>query len=370
MKKLWSEFKYWFFILLVFAILFELVASMILFRKYTTGRLAAIHFAGRLFNKGAGQKAYDLHRQARPDSSDEVNKMIADESFQSKQYAYEPWLMFRMANYRSEYVNIINFERKSVPDVFIKTGSKDTVDIYFFGGDNMYGYHLADHETIPSRFVEAYKKQHPYKSVRVKNFGIPHYYSKQELMLLSTLLFEGHRPDVVIFLDGLNDFYPSRMLYYDRPFFSYALQQSFEGKMFQKERKTFLDTTHRFYEDPADIDTKKYNDELIAKYSSNIRMAADLCRNANIKSYFFGEPVPFYKNPKSNEHAYKGNFRRFEYIYPELERNKDSLPGYHFLGDLIQNEMASGFIDHTFFSPALAEKVAKQIFSTVKNDLQ
>ena len=219
MKKFWSEFKYWFFVLLVLAILFELVASMILFRKYTTGRLATTHFTEKLFKKGAGEKMYDLHRQARPDSSAVVNEMIADESFQSERYRYEPWLMFRIDDHHSRYVNTNGFERKSVPDVFINSSSTDTIDIYFFGGNNMYGYQLADHETIPSKIVETYQKQHPAKSIRVKNFGVPHYYSKQELMLLSTLLFEGHRPDMVIFLDGLNDFYPSRMLYYDRPFF-------------------------------------------------------------------------------------------------------------------------------------------------------
>jgi hypothetical protein len=370
MRKFWSEFKYWLFILLVLAILFELVASMILFRKYTSGGLATTQFAGRLFKKGAGQKMYELHKLARPDSSEEVNKMIADETFRSQQYAYEPWLMFRMANYYSNYVNINNFERKSVPDAFIKTGSKDTVDIYFFGGDNMYGYHLADHETIPSRFVEAYQKENPGKSVKVKNFGILHYYSKQELMLLSTLLFQGHRPDIVVFLDGLNDFYSSRMLFYDRPFFSYALQQSFEGKMFQKGTETFLDSTGQFYEDPAGIDPKKYNDELIVKYSNNIKMAADVCRNANIKCYFFCEPVPFYKNNKPVDQAYNGNFRRFEYIYPQLEKKKDSLVNFHFLGNITENEKQNGFIDNTSYLPAFSNKVARQILETVKNDLQ
>ena len=370
MKKFWSEFKYWFFVLLVLAILFELVASMILFRKYTTGRLATTHFTEQLFKKGAGEKMYDLHRQARPDSSAVVNEMIADESFQSERYRYEPWLMFRIDDHHSRYVNTNGFERKSVPDVFINSSSTDTIDIYFFGGNNMYGYQLADHETIPSKIVETYQKQHPAKSIRVKNFGVPHYYSKQELMLLSTLLFEGHRPDMVIFLDGLNDFYPSRMLYYDRPFFSYALQQSFEGKMFQKGRETFLDSTDQFYKDPPTINGKIYNDALIAKYYNNIRMAGDLCRSVNIKSYFFCEPVPFYKNPKPSSESYQGNFKRFDYIYPELEKNKDSLANFHFLGNLMENEKNIGYFFHTFYSPALSAKVANEILNTVKNDLQ
>src|SRR5215212_3855782 len=74
MKKLWSEFKYWVFILIFLAILFELVASMILFRKYTTGKLAILHFTESVFKKGAGQKIYAMHKEARPGVSEEVNK--------------------------------------------------------------------------------------------------------------------------------------------------------------------------------------------------------------------------------------------------------------------------------------------------------
>ena len=370
MNKLWSEVKYWVIILIILAVLFELVASMILFRKYIPGNLAILHFTGKLFKKGAGQKAYDMHKMSRPGVSDEVNKMIADETKDATQYSYEPWMMFRMANYNSKYVNVNRYERRSSPDAFIKSGSPDTIDIYFFGGNTMYGYNLADDETIPSRFLKAYQQQNPARSVRVRNFGIPHYYSKQELMLLSSLLFEGSRPDIVIFLDGMNDFYPSRILYYDRPWFSYALQQSFEGKMAQTGKAAFIDSTDQLYNDPPGITGNNYNDELLLKYKNNIRMATDLCRNTGIKSYFFCQPVPFYKNSNLTRNKYQGNYQRFEYIYPELEKYKDSLANFYFLGNMLEDENENAFIDSFNYSPAFSEKVAIQILNTVKNDLQ
>jgi hypothetical protein len=127
-------------------------------------------------------------------------KIIADETKDADKYSYEPWLMFRMADYHSKYVNTSGFERKSVPDTFIKAGSADTVDIYFFGGSSMYGFNLGDDETIPSRFINAYQQENPLASVRVKNFGIPHYYSKQELMLLSSLLLKVTVPTLLFSL--------------------------------------------------------------------------------------------------------------------------------------------------------------------------
>ncbi|HUQ67315.1 MAG TPA: hypothetical protein VM101_14225 [Flavitalea sp.] len=369
MKKLWSEFKYWLVIFLFLAILFELVASMILFRKYTTDKLAILHYTASLFKNGAGQKMYAMHSAARPRASEEVNKQIADESKEADQYSYEPWVMFRMANYHSDYVNVNGFERRSTPDALIKNGDSNTINIYFFGGDNMYGYNLADNETIPSQFVKAYNEGNPGRSVAVKNFGISHYYSKQELMLLSSLLFEGKRPDIVIFLDGLNDFYLSRMLYYDKPYFSYALQQSFEGKMFQNGKHSFLDSTSQLYNDADAISASQYNDELIKKYKKNIKMAMLLCKNAGIKSYFFCEPVPFYKNAYSGT-SYKGNFKRFESIYRELEKTSDSTGNFYFLGNMTADQKASGFTDGLNYTPAFSEKVARLILSTVKKDLR
>jgi hypothetical protein len=337
-KKIWSEIKYWVVILIVLAVLFELVASMILFRKYTPAKSATLHLISSIFSKG-----------------------------NAEQFAYEPWLMFRLSNYQSDNININGFERKSVPDSFIKPGASDTIDIYFFGGTTMFGQHLSDSQTIPSRFLAAFQNENPSVSVRVKNFGIPNYYSKQELMLLTSLLFKGDRPDIVIFLDGLTDFYAARMLYYDKPYFSYALQQTFEGKMFQTGKKTFIDSTAEFYNDPPGISETDYSHALISGYTNNIRMTADLCKTAGIKSYFFCQPIPFYKSSETN-FAYKGNFKRFEYIYPELEKNKDSLSNFYFLGNMKVKE--SGYIDGLNYSPAFADEIARQILNTVKRDLQ
>src|SRR5690606_28823180 len=106
---------------------------------------------------------------------------------------------------------------------------------------------VSDAETIPSQFVRLYQERYPEgQSIAVRNFGMPYYYSKQELILLSTLIFAGRRPDLVIFFDGLNDFYPSRMLHEDRPHFSYAIEQVFNEQSFQANR-SIVDTSDRYY---------------------------------------------------------------------------------------------------------------------------
>ena len=72
----------------------------------------------------------------------------------------------------------------------------------------MFGFNVLDYETIPSQFVQLYKERfHDGKSIRVYNYGTPTYYSYQELILFSNLVYNGHKPDIVVFLDGINDFW-------------------------------------------------------------------------------------------------------------------------------------------------------------------
>lgn len=307
-KKLWSELKYWIVILLFLGLIFEMVSSMVLYRKYTSGKLAVSHVAKDLF----GTKPKDT-------------------------YAYEPWLMFRAADYSSQDFNTKGFERTSTPAEHIVAGSTDTAHIYFFGGSTLYARDLPDSATIPSQLVKLYKQTNSRKSIRVHNFGVPLYYSRQELMLLTTLIFQGRRPDMVVFLDGYTDFDSPHLLYYDKPYFSYALQQTFEGKMFQKEGGHFIDSTNEYHNDPPGIDPNTFNAQLISKYSNNLKQAANLCRAAGIKYYFFCEP------PTSSS-------KRFATIYSQLEKNSDSIPNFHLIKDMQQS--------------------GAEILATIKNELQ
>jgi hypothetical protein len=370
-RTFWKEIKYWTVILLVLAFLFELLSSIVLYRKYGTARLAIFQFAGNFFDNSPPLSLYHkMHKMVRPDSSAAISRRIADEIWEANQYSYEPWLMFKVTDYASGYVNVKGFERKSVPSEIINDGSTDTVDIFFFGGSTMYGWNLSDAETIPSQFLDICQKKYPQgKSIRIRNYGIPYYYSKQELMLFSKLVFEGERPDIVIFMDGLNDFYPSRMLYYDRPHFSYAMQQVFDGRMFQKNKKNIIDTSEQFYRDPPGIPPKEYYQQLHDKYLDNIEQAASLAETVGASSYFFCQPVPFYNYPNREKDpiSFKTDYARYNYIYPLLEKRKDS--NFVYLGNMLENEKGLPFIDQVHYSPSFARKIAEKIFRKIENDL-
>jgi lysophospholipase L1-like esterase len=73
-----------------------------------------------------------------------------------------------------------------------------TKKVYFFGGSTMWGFGVADSETIPSLFASA-------TGLHSENYAEIGYTSHQSLVLLLQLLQAGHQPALVVFYDGAND---------------------------------------------------------------------------------------------------------------------------------------------------------------------
>lgn len=373
-KKVWSELKYWAIMLLVMAFLFELVSSIIFSYKYGGNKFAIAQTAARFIKDGPELSHYHkVHNLVRPDSSAEISRRIADEIWDANKYTYEPWLQFRVTDHKSTYVNVNGFERKSIPAISAGNTQGDTIDIYFFGGSTMYGYNVSDAETIPSQFLQLYTAKYPQgKPVRIRNVGVPYYFSKQELLLLSKLIFEGHRPDLVIFLDGLNDFYPSRMLHYDKPHFSYAMQQVFDDQIFLKSKRTIVDSSENFYIDHPALAPKDYYEDLLNKYLNNVRQATRLAASVGIDSYFFCQPVPFYKYPNRDNDpiSYKISFDRFDYIYPRIEQQAPEMGNLEFLGNMLEDEKGFPFVDQVHYSPQFCKRIAERMLAAVEKEIR
>jgi hypothetical protein len=351
------------------------ILSVFFYHQHGNEKLAIVEAGKKLKGilKGKpGSVNVENQKLVRPDSSATTNKEIAEEIDGSNKFQYEPWVEFKNVDYNGKYVNVHNAIRRSNPDSYLNPNSKDTVDIYFFGGSTTFGFNLSDDETIPSQFVRLYKEQHPAgKSIRVYNFGTPTYYSYQELILFTKLIFSGNRPAMVVFVDGVNDFWFAKASYYNQSYFSYILRQVFSQDVLSSGKFEFKDTADRMFKDPQDIPLKKFNDTLIAHYVSNIRnekMMADL---VGARSYFFCQPVPFYKYPNQQKDpiCFKDQHTRFDYIYPIIEKQVDSLPNFTFLGNMLENETGYPFVDGLHYSPSFTKKVVEQILNRVAKGL-
>jgi hypothetical protein len=108
---------------------------------------------------------------------------------------YKSFIGWRSQPFHGETINI---EGRYAQRRTINDGVDQSKKVYFFGGSTMWGTGALDDGTIPSQFAAV-------SGISSQNFGEIGYTAHQSLMLLVQLLQDGHRPDVVVFYDGVNE---------------------------------------------------------------------------------------------------------------------------------------------------------------------
>jgi lysophospholipase L1-like esterase len=116
---------------------------------------------------------------------------------------YEPYSLWKYPNYASETFNVENGYRKTVNPAY--DGTDSVINVFTMGASTLFCVEVPDECTISSYLSQKLHEVYPGKKFRVTNYGISGFVNQQEAILLSKLLTEGERPDVVIFYDGVND---------------------------------------------------------------------------------------------------------------------------------------------------------------------
>ena len=357
--------------------LIESILSIVYYQKYGSYSLATIQFAKKIQKNIQDEPPSSFSEKnqqlVRPGASENDNRKIVEETRESNRFVYEPWVQFRNADYEGKFVNVRHFTRKSIPDAFYPAQSSDTLDIYFLGGSTLFGFNVTDAETIPSQFVQLYKEKAGgnAKAIRVFNMAVPYYYSYQELMQLSHVLYTGNRPNIIIQLDGLNDFNFIQSSFYRRPHFTYIIEDVFNmdpatGKFH------FKDTFDRMTKDPANVPAEIVNKQAIDFYFENMANTKMLAKDFQSKAFFFCQPVPFYNYPNQQQDPVcdKDTNTRFNKIYPEVELRGRGVEDFYFLGNMLQNEKQYPFVDGYHYSPYMNRKVAAAILEKISAALE
>lgn len=120
---------------------------------------------------------------------------------------YEQYVGWHSREFHSESINIdpdgVRRTWNPEPGVGESPGT-----VYVFGGSTLWGIGARDEYTIPSHLSKLLAGHgHDFK---VYNYGEQAYTFTQEIVRLSLLLRDGHRPDYVIFYDGINDVFCAR----------------------------------------------------------------------------------------------------------------------------------------------------------------
>jgi lysophospholipase L1-like esterase len=114
---------------------------------------------------------------------------------------YEPYLVWKADT-------SVYFLEEIGPDGFRRTpgsiSGPDSYQILFFGGSTVWGTGVSDSCTIPAYLLQMLSEEFE-QPVDMKNLGQLGYVSTQELLELLFRIRDGDVPDLVIFLDGMND---------------------------------------------------------------------------------------------------------------------------------------------------------------------
>jgi GDSL-like lipase/acylhydrolase family protein len=145
-----------------------------------------------------------------PPASDERAARVLDDfhDLAAAGFAYQPWTEFAEPRFEGALVHVDRDERGFLRRRTLAPSGPDgpTVRVFVLGGSTTFGYNVADDETWPSALADALARRASAAGVRVEvaNYGRGYYNPSQEAVLLLDLFKSGHRPDLVVLMDGVN----------------------------------------------------------------------------------------------------------------------------------------------------------------------
>jgi lysophospholipase L1-like esterase len=312
---------------------------------------------------------------------------------------YRPWQAdwftgFSEAPFQGKYVNVSpNGFRVGTNQGPWPPDHKKSYVVYLFGGSTAFSYGETDAQAFGSVLQPLLEKKLG-RPVSVYNFGQSSWFSTQERILLEQLILSGQKPDLAVFLDGLNDFHWINQVMpaipIDRP--SFPKPPTFRSVL--KDAKTVLPMTrlaisvhnaleksaHRKTSDELKVANTKFDDPVslqnaVDRYFTNKRMIEAEAKEYGVKTLFVWEPAPFYKYDEKIDPfidpEYGFSFTGFTYVkygYPVMRDYVDRTHPDNFLwcADLQQDLHELLYVDPYHYSPKMTEIISGCIVDGVK----
>lgn len=295
------------------------------------------------------------------------------------------------------------------------------VRAFLLGGSTVWGVGATrEDETIAKR-LEFYLNSDQAKAllggtVHVYNEGVQGYYSKQELILLATKIIPFQQPDLVIVLDGLNDFIVSATdrPQIDRPYsevwhykeaqtaqsirqvmspagsIANAVVWAIVGVMRGTFLGNFLDQAVRrgnqkrlgltarllLVGKPDPFNPTRAGSQKIANYYlENIAMMRSLCEGMKVRFFWFPQPVLFLKESKTAEEETmdRGNvplrdsLRKFyeTTIWQDAVGRFGGAPFFHDISNSLTRLQGTAYVDPFHYSPSAQDLIARRMAEAI-----
>jgi hypothetical protein len=337
---------------------------------------------------GALEQVYpDLNRP-------EITTLLNETRLKARSFIYEPFTEFRERSFTGKYVNVDNNGFRVTKNQGPWPPEKEKYfTVFLFGGSTTFGLGVADDQTIAS-YLQAYLTTAGLaKEVRIYNFGQESYYSTQERIFFEKLITAGWRPEMAIFIDGLNDAH----LYDDRPASASRVEAAIAGKsvapplqlsakvpmvraaLAVRERLGFSGNNVTQEERrTAVVDKAACRDEatfqsVINRYVQNKKMIETVAAAYGVKTVFVWQPVPLYKfEQRYNLFPYPATHPRkpcLEGVYQLMAKFWQEHPlgvNFLYLAEMQADAVGPLYVDTVHYSGKMSNLVAKTIFDMMK----
>lgn len=327
-------------------------------------------------------------------NKEEINDLLRETW--NRPYIFESWTGLTERPCSGKYVNVDkNGFRLTKNQGPWPLDRQKYFTIFLFGGSTTFGYGVPDSQTIASYLQESLSIVGLEKEVRIYNFGRGYYYSTQERILFEQLITSGFIPDIVIFIDGLNDFGFS----YGDWQFSAKFKMLFEQILSKPEehyhwkmirnKMPIIKAINSLKKESTSIVAKEEHslkkngkpksktvievENIINRYIQNKKIIEAVAGSFGIKAIFIWQPVPFYKYDEKYQLFYLPPDPRGVLGYPLMARFVERYPlGDNFLWCAdIQEELEEPlYVDNIHYSARMSKIFADYIVKLmVKNNL-
>jgi hypothetical protein len=302
-------------------------------------------------------------------SQPEISKVIRENL--SITQGYEPYVQFKERPFKGKFMNADPRGFRSIDGEEKWPIDSHSFNIFVFGGSTAFGAAVPDNETIAG-YLKQGLREISNKPLAVYNFGRCSYMSIQERILLEQLIMSGNIPNLVIFIDGLNDF----AHYKGVPAFTEDLTKFMnegEKQGYQKLMEA-LPVTKFFLGPGAPKSEKQAADsagtisDVLSRYKTNKKITEAVCNEFEIKTLFVWQPTPTYNYDQSYTIFQKFDYDDFlPYVGPGY---KAAAKEYHsgafgsnflWLGDMQENLREPLYVDAIHYSARMSNLIAKRI---------
>lgn len=346
-------------------------------------------------------------------SPKDVDRLLI-ECFQ-RPLLYDSFTQFRERPFSGRFVNVHAMGFRDLGNNAPWPPSPASLNIFVFGGSTTFGYGLPDNQTIPAHLQRLIDAVPTHRPVVVYNFAAGFYFSTQERILFEKLILDGQRPDIVVFIDGLNELgrpdgdpaltHDIREMMERRvaskKFFladlggvlqnmpiRAPLQRAFDYVKSSVEPKARADggpsrAEHGKRSDPAKGDQTaepslaETGTAILDRYTANQRIIRAVASEFGIHAVFVWQPIPSYKYDlsyhqfqKSSSLAGSPTQRTFEAIYRAMAGRINSAspaPDFLYLADVQAGRRESFYLDEVHYTAAFGEEIARNILGHIRH---